>query len=411
MNEKTKTMTLSEELLWRGLMKESTFKDLSLLDTQGSFVFYHGFDASAPSQTIGNLAAMMADLVFLRHGHRAIVLAGGATSLIGDPGGKDKERPLQTEETIAYNVACAEKQIQKIYRGHEFTLVNNITWTKNLSILDFLRDVGKHFSVGELIKRDYIADRLGEGGAGISFTEFSYTLLQGYDFLYLFEKYGCTLQIGGSDQWANCLSGVSLIRKKHEKEAHVITLPLIINRATGKKFGKSESGAVWLDKEKTPVLDFYQFWMNVDDESAKEYVKIYTEIYPDDYEELVKEFDEDRSKRALQKYLAYEVTKLVHGEEEAQGAKEKAEALFGGNALGAAQEIVVTQEDFSLPMAKFLAEKGITASVGEARRLITGGAVVVGDEKIGDPAQTLSPFEGEKLLTLGKKKFYKFKKK
>ena len=192
------SMTLSEELAWRGMINQTSFSDISAID-KGKIVFYHGFDASAPSQTVGNLAAMMVDLVFLRHGHKAIVLAGGATSLIGDPGGKDKERPMQTIETINTNVTAAKNQIKKIYREHDFTLVNNIDWSKKINVLDFLRDVGKYFNVGEMVKKDYIATRIGEGGTWISYTEFSYSLLQGLDFLHLFQEYNCTLQIGGSD--------------------------------------------------------------------------------------------------------------------------------------------------------------------------------------------------------------------
>jgi tyrosyl-tRNA synthetase len=234
-------MKLSEELKWRGFVNQTTLSDLTALDDK-KWVFYHGFDATAASQAIGNLAAMMLDRVFMRHGHKAILLAGGATSLIGDPGGKDKERVLQDEVTIAHNVAAAEQQMKRVFRGFDFTLVNNLDWTRDLTVLDFLRSTGKHFSMTPLVQRDYIAKRIGEGSAGISYAEFSYTLLQGMDYLHLFDEYGATLQLGGADQWGNCLSGVELIRKARGQEAHVITLPLVINEATGKKFGKSEEG-------------------------------------------------------------------------------------------------------------------------------------------------------------------------
>jgi tyrosyl-tRNA synthetase len=332
MNNSTKQpITLSEELTWRGMVNQTTLTDITLLD-KDKITFYHGFDASAPSQTVGNLAAMMVDLVFLRHGHNAIVLAGGATSLVGDPGGKDKERPMQDIKTINNNVSLAKKQIEKIYRNYKFKLVNNIDWTKNISILEFLRDIGKYFNIGEMIKKDYIATRIGEGGTGISYTEFSYSLLQGFDYLHLYQKYNCTLQIGGSDQWSNCLAGVELIRRKLEKEVHVITLPLVINRATGIKFGKSEAGAVWLDPKLTSPYDFYQFWLNVDDESVKDYIKIYTDISRDEYDELTNQFDQDHSTRSAQKYLAFSVTELVHGIKEAQKARDTAELLFGKKA-------------------------------------------------------------------------------
>lgn len=407
-------MTLSEELEWRGLINQTTLKDLKFLDKE-KLVFYHGFDASAPSQTIGNLAAMMVDLCFLRHGHKAIELAGGATSLVGDPGGKDKERPMQTVETIAYNTECAKKQIQKVFRNYEFTMVNNIDWTRGVDVLEFLREVGKYFNVGELIKRDYIADRIGEGGNGISFTEFSYTLLQGFDFLHLYEKYNCTLQIGGADQWANCLSGVELIRKKLGKEVNVITLPLIINKATGKKFGKSEGGAVWLDPEKTTPHEFYQFWLNTDDESVKDYIKIFTEITKDEYDNLIEEFEKDRSKRLAQKYLAFNTTVIVHGEEEAVKARDTAESLFGeGKANLDNLEICKIKGEFvndnKLDMVEFLVDSQILKSKREARELIASGAIYIEDIAINKSYLDLQSLGEEFLLRVGKKKYFRIQK-
>lgn len=418
----TNKMTLSEELKWRGLVNQTTIKDLKYLD-ENKLTFYHGFDASSDSQTIGNLAAMMVDLCFLRHGHKAIVLAGGATSLVGDPGGKDKERPLQTVETIAHNVECAKKQLNKIYKGHEYLLVNNIDWTRGVDVLDFLRDVGKYFNVGEMIKKEYIAARLGEGGAGISYTEFSYELLQGFDFLHLFEKYNCTLQIGGADQWTNCLAGVELIRKKLAKESHVITLPLIINKATGKKFGKSEAGAVWLDSTKTSVFDFYNFWINTDDESCKDYVKIYTAILPEEYDKLVEEAKVDGSKRLVQKYLAFEVTKLVHGESEAIKAREMSEGVFSGESSDILKVIIdklppysavefINQESQELDLVEFLVNKQILPSKREARTLISSGSIYINDEKVSENKINLKKLEhitqnDEFLLWVGKKKYYR----
>jgi tyrosyl-tRNA synthetase len=347
----------------------------------------------------------MVDLCFLRHGHKAIVLAGGSTSLVGDPGGKDKERPMQTVETIAHNVECAKKQLNIIYRNYEYRLVNNIDWTKGIDVLEFLREVGKYFNVGEIVKRDYIAQRIGEGGSGISYTEFSYTLLQGYDYLHLFEKYNCTLQIGGSDQWANCLSGVDLIKKKLGKEVHVMTLPLVINKATGKKFGKSEAGAVWLDPNKTPVFEFYNFWINTDDESCKDYVKIYTEINPDEYEDLVAEAVKDGSKRLVQKYLAYHVTKLVHGENEAEKAKQQAEELFGGSKQNL--ENLETHKIIGTDFVEFLVSSGILKSKREAREMLESGAIYVDDEKYTNEVAPNMKDRKEFLLRVGKKKYYR----
>ncbi len=388
-------MTLSEELEWRGLVYQTTFKDLKFID-ENKLTFYHGFDASADSQTIGNLASMMMDLCFLRHGHKAIVLAGGATSLIGDAGGKDKERDLQAEEKIRYNVECAKKQLQKIYGKYEFTLVNNIDWTKGVDILDFLRDIGKFFNIGDMIKKDIVANRIGEGGSGISYTEFSYSLLQGYDFLHLFDTYNCTLQLCGADQWTNCIAGVELIRRKRDSEAHVLTNPLIINKATGKKFGKSEAGAVWLDSQKTSVYDFYQFWINVDDESVKDYLKIFTEINVEEYEKLIGEFEQDKSTRLAQKYLAYEVTKLVHGESEAENVKEKR-----AETLSATKWI----ENDLLNMVDFLVEAQILPSKREAREQIDSGAVSINEEKLKEKEYEIK-VEKDFELKVGKKKMF-----
>ncbi len=405
-------MKISEELAWRGFIQQTTYKDISYLDTH-KVTFYHGFDASAPSQTVGNLAAMMMDLLFIKHGHKAIILAGGSTSLVGDPGGKDSERPMQTVETIAFNIEQAKKQIEKVYGTRPFTLVNNLDWTKDVTALEFLREVGKYFSVGDLIKRDYISTRLGEGGAGISYTEFSYSLLQGFDYLHLFDTYGCTLQIGGSDQWSNCLSGVDLIRKKRDAEVHVITLPLIINRATGKKFGKSEGGAVWLDESKTSVFDFYQFWLNTDDASSEEYVKIFTEIEKDEYDTLIATFRADPSTRLVQKYLAFHATALVHGTEKADAAKAQAEAVFSGDFTHIPEENVFTVDtsyvvDGNVKLIDFVVDKKIIESKGKFRELISSKGLSI-DGKVLEDGVMQKPEGEEVIFQIGKKRFYKLK--
>lgn len=405
-------MKISEELTWRGFIQQTTLKDITYLDTN-KVTFYHGFDASAPSQTVGNLAAMMIDLVFIKHGHKAFILAGGATSLIGDPGGKDSERPMQSVADIEYNVQCAKKQIEKVYGDRPFALVNNLDWTKDISVIDFLRDTGKYFNIGELIKRDYIATRLGVGGSGISYTEFSYTLLQGYDYLHLFDTHNCTLQIGGSDQWGNCISGVDLIRKKRDKETHVITLPLIINKATGKKFGKSEAGAVWLDEEKTSVFDFYQFWLNVDDASGEEYVKIFTEIEKEEYDVLVADFAQDKSTRLVQKYLAYHVTKLVHGKEKADAAKAQAEAVFSGDFtnIPAEQTFVVEESyivDGNIKILDFVIDKKIIESKTKFRELLSSNGLYIDGVVLADVVVAKKDSE-EMIFQVGKKRFYKLK--
>lgn len=392
----SKQMSLSEELQWRGFINQTTFKNLEQLDHQ-QWTFYHGFDASAPSQTIGNLAAMMLDKVFIRHGHKAIILAGGATSLIGDPGGKDKERELQAVETIADNVHRAEQQFSKIYRGSEYTLVNNLDWTKNLNVIDYLRDIGKHYSMTPLVQRDFIAKRMNEGGDGITYAEFSYTILQGMDFLHLFDKYGCTLQLGGSDQWGNCLSGVDLIRKTRGKEAHVITLPLIINSQTGKKFGKSEDGAVWLDPELTSPFKFYQFWLNVDDQGVETYLKIYTELAKPEIDEILEKFKQNRAARLAQKTLAEQVTNLVHGEEITKQIIKVTDLLFSEDytKLDSADfELLrselpsVQNEDHSL--IDLLVASSLASSKTEARRFISDGAVYINGEKVSEDTDKLT---------------------
>ena len=404
----TGIMTLSEELIWRGFVQDSTFANLAELD-QKKITFYHGFDASADSQAIGNLAAMMLDKLFIRHGHSAVILAGGATSLIGDPGGKDKERVLQSEEIIKHNVSQAEKQIKQIFDGLSFKLVNNLDWTKDVKLMPFLRDIGKHFSMTNLVQRDYISNRI--GGAGISYTEFSYTLLQGMDYLHLYDKYGVTLQIGGSDQWGNCISGVELIRKTRQTEVHVITQPLVIDATTGKKFGKSEAGAVWLDDKKTSVYAFYQFWLNVDDINAESYLKIYTDLQKHEIEVTVAEQKASPKNRLAQRVLAYEVTKLVHGQKRADEVKKVSDVLFSeGNfiELEKHEKKILADElgsiKFHPDLVQLLVEGGLASSKTEARTFLATGAIYVNEQRAGP--QNLDLFvSGPNLVKRGKNSF------
>jgi tyrosyl-tRNA synthetase len=399
-------MTLSEELQWRGFVNQTTYADLSVLD-KGQLAFYHGFDASADSQTVGNLAAMMFDKAFMRHGHKAVILAGGATSLIGDPGGKDKERVLQGEEIIAHNVARAEEQLKKVFAGHDFTLVNNLDWTKGMTVIEFLRDIGKHFSMTPLVQRDYIAKRLGEGGAGISYTEFSYTLLQGMDFLHLYDNHGVTLQLGGSDQWGNCLSGVDLVRRARGVEAHVITLPLIINKATGKKFGKSEDGAVWLDPQKTSPTQFYQFWINADDEGVEGYLKIFTELNKAEIDEIMAKHHADPKQRVAQTRLAQEVTKIVHSDEELVVAQKATEVLTGNRPVAELDDATVDAIRGDLPnlltqpgaeIADVLVQTELATSKTEARRLLQGNAISINGVKTQKEHLEEGDFQNGRLL-------------
>lgn len=404
-------MTLSQELQWRGFVNQTTLSDITKLDEK-KLRFYHGYDASADSLTIGNMAAVMMDKVFIRHGYHPVLLAGGATSLIGDPGGKDKERPLQDEATIRANVTAVKKQLEQLV-GKEVTMVNNLDWFKSMNVIEFMRDVGKHFSMTPLVQRDYIAKRLGDGGAGITYTEFSYTLLQGYDFLRLYEDHQVTLQLAGSDQWGNALSGVDLVRRVKGAEVHAYTCPLIINKATGKKFGKSEEGAVWLDPDKTSPTQFYQFWINVDDEGAEDYLKVFTELSKEDVDKIMHHHKEAPQIRTAQTRLAQEITQLVHGEAEMKQAEKVTELLVGKVPLseaGAATLGVMRKEQpSSLTTATgsiidTLVATGLASSNTEARRLLTGNGVAINSQKVTRQNFEAGDFiNGHLLLRKGKK--------
>lgn len=381
-------MNLSDELQWRGFVNQTTLKDINVLNEQ-KLTFYWGVDPSSDSMTIGNLAAAMMVRQFIKAGHKAVLLVGGATGLIGDPDGKKEERDLKTRKDVERNKQAIITQYQKVFEGLDFEVVDNNDWFKDINYVDFLRDYGKHFSMTQLLDRDFIKSRIGEGGSGISYAEFSYSLIQGYDFLHLFRDRGVTLQVAGSDQWGNALAGVELIRKLENTSAHVYTTPLIINKTTGEKFGKSEAGAVWLDEKKTSVFQFYQFWLNADDNGVVDYLKVYTPLSHDQIEQLGRENINSPSERTAQKALAFEVTKLVHGVERAESAKKVTEVLFGDNSnvsqLDHEQLELLSNE---IPAATFgslsdlLVEANIVDSKGECRRLIEGGAISVNGEKI-----------------------------
>lgn len=384
------TMTLSEELRWRGFTNQTTFTDETALDGD-PIAFYFGVDPSADSMQIGNLAAAMMVRHFIDHGHKAYLLVGGATGMIGDPDGKKDERNLKTLEEIAKNKAGIAAQYRTVFAGKEFEIVDNYDWFKDFNYLEFLRDVGKHVPLSQMLGRDFVQARLGEGGSGISYAEFSYSLIQGYDFLHLYKNNGVTLQLCGADQWGNSVAGIDLIRRIEGGEAHVLSAKLVVNKATGVKFGKTEGGAVWLDPKKTSVYQFYQFWLNVDDEGVMDYVKIYTLLSREQIETLETEQRANPGARQAQKTLAYEVTKLVHGEAEAETAKRVTEVLFGKaefNSLSQADLDVLADEipaaNKGATIVDLLAENNLAASKGEARRLILGGAISINGEKILD---------------------------
>ena len=381
--------TLSEELTWRGMVNQMTFANITDLDKE-TRTFYFGVDPSADSMTIGNLAAAMMVSQFMEHGYKAILLVGGATGLIGDPDGKKQERDLKTREAITANVEGISAQYKHLFAGMNFEVVDNYDWFKDINYLDFLRDVGKYVSLTQMLDRDFVKDRIGEGGSGISYAEFSYTLIQGYDYLHLFRQRGATMQMGGSDQWGNMIAGTQLIRRIEGAEAHVFSTPLVINKQTGVKFGKSEGGAVWLDPAKTSPYKFYQFWLNVDDETAEDLVKIYTLLDKQTIDDLIAGHRENRGARTLQRELAYRVTELVHGQTVADQVRRATKVLFNEDGVEFSN---LTSEEVDMLAAELptaersnivdvLLAAGIAQSKGEAKRLLAGGGVTVNGQKI-----------------------------
>ena len=408
-------MTLSEELQWRGFTNQMTFQDMSLLDEQKR-TFYFGVDPSADSMQIGNLAAAMMCRVFMKHGYDAILLVGGATGMIGDPDGKKQERELKTLDIIDTNKKAIATQYQQVFGDLEFQLVDNYEWFKNINYLEFLRDIGKHAPMRIMVNREFVRERLSEDGEGISYAEFSYSLIQGYDFLHLYREHGVTLQVAGADQWGNSIAGVDLIRRIEGAESHVYTVPLVINKVTGKKFGKTEDGAVWLDEKKTSVYKFYQFWINIDDEGLEYYLKIYTALAPDQIQEILDAHNEAKSNRLGQKRLAYEVTKIVHGEARAESVQRISETLFGGenydqlsdqDFVELEQELTSTSVVEGIELVDVLIESGLANSKREAREFLASGAVYINGEQLPLEKTTLTQedtIQSHVILRRGKNK-------
>lgn len=381
-------MKLSEELQWRGFWNQTTFTDDKLIDSE-NFTLYLGTDPSADSLHVGHLAVYMMVRHFLERGHKVFLLVGGGTGMIGDMRDTE-ERNLLPYEEIEHNKQALKSQVSRIFAGRDFTLVDNADWLAELELLPFLRDIGKNFNMADLVSREFFKARI-NNGKGLSFAEFTYTLLQGYDFWHLFNQYGVNLQIGGSDQWGNLLSGVDLIRKKENTEVYAMTAPLLINKSTGRKFGKSEGGAVWLDENKTSVYKFYQFWLNVDDESAIEYMKIFTMLDRDTIEAIAENHAVNPGARSAQKILAREVTDIVHGSARRESVERVTEVLFGGgdfkklsdDDLGAlAEEIPCV--DAGIDVIGALVESGAVGSNGEAKRLLKSGAISLNGEKLAE---------------------------
>lgn len=405
-------MKLSEELIWRGFCAETTVKDPAELDTRASKKFYWGADPSADSLTIGNLAAAMMCACFVRHGYQPFLLAGGATGQIGDP--KDNgERDLKPLAEVEHNKACIAAQMRNIVKSDDLVMVDNYDWFKEINYLDFLREVGKNFSMTQLLDRQFVQNRIGEGGSGISYAEFSYTLIQGYDFLYLYRKYGVDLQLCGADQFGNCSSGIHLIKRLEGATADAWSTPLIIDPVTGRKFGKSEGNAIWLASSDngsgnyTSVFDFYQFWLNQPDEAVEYLMKIYTLLERPEVERLMAAAAEHPERREAQKALAMGVTSVVHGEKAAEAMAALTERLFGGE-LGDLSEDEIREMGEYLACAprgsqlfEALVTTGLCSSKSEARKLAAAGAITVNGEKVTEDVT----IDQVAILKRGKNKF------
>ncbi len=398
------TKSVVDDFRWRGLIhvtedgEELLTPGLEDLLSRERISGYIGFDPSADSLHIGNLLGIMALVRMQRFGHRPIAIAGGGTGLIGDPGGKSEERPLLTREELQHNLEGIRAQLARYLdfdaADNAALLINNADWLEGITAIDFMRDVGKHFTVNYMLAKDSVQSRRADG---ISYTEFSYMLLQAYDFLTLFDRHGCVLQMGGSDQWGNITAGVELIRRVRHASAHALVTPLITT-AAGSKFGKTEGGAVWLDAEKTSPFQFYQFWLNTLDADAVRFLKYYTLLRPEEIDEYKHEVASRPEARETQRRLASEVTRMTHGESGLQTALAATEVLFGGDiaGFGADELLDIFQDVPSITMPRenvegegvglreIVASTGLASSRGEARRLIEGGGIVVGSERVSD---------------------------
>jgi tyrosyl-tRNA synthetase len=388
-----------DELKWRGLIAISTEEtELAKVLNSGKLTFYIGFDPTAPSLHLGNLVQLLVMRRLQLAGHNPIVLIGGSTGLVGDPR-PTAERQLNTKETVSEWVEKLSKQASRFldFSGNNSaTLVNNLDWTQSLSAIDFLREVGKHFRVGKMLSKEAVSARL-NSEHGISYTEFSYQILQGYDFLELYRRHNCTLQLGGSDQWGNLTSGSDLIHKVEGKSVHLMATPLITN-SDGKKFGKSEGNAVWLDAEHTSPYAFYQFWLNVEDADVIDRLKVFTFLPKAEIDALAEKVKTEPHLREAQRTLALEVTSLVHSPEAAQAAIHASKALFGqaelselseADLLSALSELPNTSCPKGAPIAQLLVDTGLEASLSAARRAIKEGGVYLNNEKVTDEGALL----------------------
>ena len=425
-------MNFVEELKWRGMVHDMMPGTEELLAKE-QVTAYLGIDPTADSLHIGHLCGIMMLRHFQRCGHKPLALVGGATGMIGDPSGKSAERNLLNEETLRHNQECIKKQLAKFLdfdsaASNAAELVNNYDWMKDFSFLDFAREIGKHLTVNYMMSKDSVKKRLSsESSAGMSFTEFTYQLLQGYDFLHLYEAKGCKLQMGGSDQWGNITTGTELIRRKVGGEAYALTCPLI-TKADGGKFGKTESGNVWLDAKYTSPYKFYQFWLNVSDDDAAKYIRIFTSLEKEEIDSLIAEHSAAPHLRTLQKRLAKEVTIMVHSEEDYNAAVDASNILFGNATSDALKKLdedtllAVFEGVPQFEVSKDLLSQGIKAvdlftesaavfpSKGEMRKLVQGGGVSLNKEKLAafdEVINTENLLDSKYLLVQkGKKNYY-----
>ena len=401
-------MTTFEELRRRGLLAQLTDeKEIEELINAGKATFYIGFDPTADSLHVGHFMALCLMKRLQMAGNKPIVLLGGGTGMIGDPSGKTDMRKMLTPETIQHNVDCFKKQMSRFidFSEGKAIAVNNADWLLNLNYVELLREVGACFSVNRMLTAECYKQRMERG---LSFLEFNYMIMQSYDFLQLFQKYGCNMQFGGDDQWSNMLGGTELIRRKLGKDAYAMTITLLLN-SEGKKMGKTEKGAVWLDPEKTSPYEFYQYWRNVADADVIKCLKMPTFVPIEQIEEMEKTM-EGAQFNAAKELLAYELTKLVHGEEEAEKAQAAAKALFGGSGNDANMPVAEIDSadltDGTIGLLNLLVKAGLAPSVSEARRLVQQGGITVNDEKITD-AKAQIKLEGETIVRKGKKAFKK----
>ena len=417
-------MKLSEELIYRGFKAETTIKNISDLDTRESKRFYWGADPSADSLTIGNLAALMMCACFVRHGYEPYLLVGGATGQIGDPK-ENSERDLKPLEEVNHNKACIRSQIERVinasdgevkdHRTPGLKMVDNYDWFKEINYLDFLREIGKNFSMTQLLDRQFVQNRIGAGGSGISYAEFSYTLIQGYDFLHLYRKYGVSLQLCGADQYGNCTSGIHLIKRLEDADTDVWSTPLVIDPVSGKKFGKSEGNAIWLASADngsgnyTSIYDFYQFWMNQPDEAVENLLKIYTLYQPTEIDNIITRHHEHPELRLAQKALARGATTVVHGAGNAEAVENLSATLFSRETdFADFSEDELTEFAGFLPtvakgqtLVDILLDTGLADSKKKAREFIMQGAVSINGTKLKEDV----PINQTAIIKKGKNKF------